>query len=121
MFPSTRLRRGKASVRLFGLVLLEAFATSTLVLATSVGGVPEVVNDGVTGRLCAPNMASMTTAMEQMMTDSRSSDTMAKNALDEVQADGRFHWSRGVAEYEAFFEGVLRDYHAHNVRGPRNK
>jgi len=35
-------------------VLMEAMASGTLVLSTTVGGIPELVQDGVTGFLCKP-------------------------------------------------------------------
>lgn len=38
----------------FGLVVLEAFAHGLPVLATRIGGIPELVEDGVTGFLVAP-------------------------------------------------------------------
>jgi len=42
---------------LFGLTLLEAMACATPVIATRVGALPEVVEDGVTGFLIPPNDA----------------------------------------------------------------
>ncbi len=42
---------------LFGLTLLEAMACATPVIATRVGALPEVVEDGVTGFLVPPNDA----------------------------------------------------------------
>ncbi len=44
-----------ATAEPFGLVLLEAIASGTPVLATHVGGIPEIVTDHVTGFLVPPN------------------------------------------------------------------
>ncbi|MCS6816472.1 MAG: glycosyltransferase family 4 protein [Blastocatellia bacterium] len=46
-----------ATPELFGLTLLEAMACATPVIATTVGALPEIVEDGVTGFLVPPNDA----------------------------------------------------------------
>jgi glycosyltransferase involved in cell wall biosynthesis len=38
----------------FGLVLLEAMAAATPIIATAVSAIPEIVQDGVNGKLCQP-------------------------------------------------------------------
>src|SRR5207302_8983632 len=51
----------------FGLAALEAMACEVPVVASRVGGLPEVIDDGVTGYLCAPDdiagMAERTAAL----------------------------------------------------------
>jgi glycosyltransferase involved in cell wall biosynthesis len=54
----------------FGLVLVEAMATGRPVVAARDGGVPEVVDDGVTGVLCPPGDAeACATAINRMLDD----------------------------------------------------
>lgn len=47
-------RRG-AAPQLLGLTLLEAMASATPMVCTNVGGLPEIVEDGVTGFVVPPN------------------------------------------------------------------
>ena len=51
ILQSLDLLISNSSCEPFGLALLEAGASSTAVLASAVGGVPELIEDGVTGRL----------------------------------------------------------------------
>lgn len=51
-------------------VILEAFAVGTPVVATRISGIPEVVRDGVTGRLVEPNDATgLATAIGDVLRD----------------------------------------------------
>ena len=52
----------------FGLVAAEAMRAGRAVVATAVGGLPEVVADGVTGRLC-PDAAAMPAALRSLPAD----------------------------------------------------
>ncbi|MGE5596050.1 MAG: glycosyltransferase family 4 protein [Hyphomicrobiales bacterium] len=49
----------------FGLVMIESMATGTPVIAFRNGSVPEVIDDGVTGRICE-NVDEAVAAVEQM-------------------------------------------------------
>ena len=54
----------------FGLVLLEAMAQGTPVVASSVGGIPELVEDGRTGLLVAPgSTAALAEALARLWDD----------------------------------------------------
>lgn len=54
----------------FGLVLLEAMATGLPIVASGVGGVPEVVADRVTGRLVAPeDPVGLASAVGDLLSD----------------------------------------------------
>src|SRR5581483_1727220 len=58
------------SVEGFGLVYLEAAAHGLPVVAHTVGGVPEAVQDGVTGLLVPPDYpAQLTAAFERLISD----------------------------------------------------
>lgn len=67
-----------------GLVILEAFAHGLPVIGSRIGGIPEVIEDGVTGLLTTPGDATELAArMESLVTDTdwiraRSSDCRAR-------------------------------------------
>lgn len=69
----------------FGLCLLESMACEKPVVATRVGGIPEVVDDGVTGMLVAPRMAEeLTAAVEALVLDSALRTAMGQAGRDRV-------------------------------------
>ena len=82
----------------FGMVMIEALACGTPVLAFPEGAAPEVVDDGRTGFLCHDE-TDMAQAIERVDTIDRSTCRAA--------VEGYFSTERMVAEHLALFEELL--------------
>lgn len=85
---------------------LEAMAQGKLVAASSVGGHRELITDGVTGTLFAPDdPAACATALADLLDD--------RSNWDERRAAGRAHvaakhdWARNVERYQAIYQKLL--------------
>lgn len=90
----------------FGLAALEAMAAGTPVLATDVGGVPEVVEDGVSGLLSPVGaIEEMAGKAIALLKDDGRWREMSQAA--QVTARERFSAARVVPIYEGFYETVL--------------
>ena len=84
----------------FGIVLLEAAYFSVPVVATRVGGVPEVVADGVTGLLVpADDPAALASAVERLLDDAALARRIADNARQRTLND--FTWGQAFSRYRA--------------------
>ena len=68
-----------------GLTILEAMALSRPVVATNVGGIPEMVDDGATGLLVPPrDSVALAGAITRVLTDHPLADTLARAGHDLV-------------------------------------
>lgn len=91
----------------FGLSALEAMACGVAVLATRVGGVAEVVEDGVSGVLvAADDRAGYARALARLLGDL--DRTHALGAVARRVATERFERRAVVARYVELYERVLR-------------
>jgi glycosyltransferase involved in cell wall biosynthesis len=89
-----------------GVVLLEAFASRVCVLASRVGGIGEVVTDGVTGVLVEPgNPRRLATAMEKLLCDALLRTRLAENAFNEVKS--QYDWEKIAQQFEELYCQML--------------
>ena len=87
-------------------VILEAFSAGVPVVAFRSGGIPEVVEDGVTGVLTAPNARALASKLSDLMSGG---DALLKALSQRAQAAfaSRFSLDRYRSEVLAAVEGVL--------------
>jgi glycosyltransferase involved in cell wall biosynthesis len=94
-----------------GTSLLDAMACSKPIVATSVGGIPEVVVDGENGLLVAPrNHAAMADAIVRLLTDEGLRSRMGEAGLARVRE--RFTVERMVSETAAVYARLAGRPHA---------
>jgi len=92
----------------FGLAALEAMACGVPVVASRVGGLPEVVEDGVSGFLRAPeDIHGLSEASIQLLTDDGLHARFSKAGLDRVRR--HFCSKLVVPRYEAYYQEVIRN------------
>jgi len=82
----------------FGLVMIEAMACGTPVLALPGGSVKEVVSDGVSGYVCC--------SVEELARRAREIETSIRPATVRFYAKEYFSLERMVAEYEHLFSAI---------------
>lgn len=86
-------------------VLIEAMALGKPVIATAVGGVPEVVKDGINGILIPPRSPErLAKILERFLNDSELGRKIGKAAAESVKD---YKWSKIAKKYERIYETVL--------------
>lgn len=90
----------------FGLAALEAMACEVPVIATRVGGVPEVVTDGVDGYLVEPrDVAGAAGRALEILSDEQRRREMGRLARKNAQA--RYCSTKIIPQYEEYYGKVL--------------
>ncbi len=90
----------------FGLSALEALASGTPVIGSSVGGLPEVVKDGETGVLCGVgDVAGMAKASISLLTDDEKWKAMSVAAGSDARS--RFAKDDVVQRYESLYSAAI--------------
>ena len=81
----------------FGIVVLEAWRAGTAVIASSVGGAPEFITDGVTGLVVDPHDArALADGLGRLLTDPALAATLGAAGLAHVPA---FDWAAVAPAY----------------------
>ena len=89
-----------------GIVNLEAMACSTAVVASRVGGIPEVVDDGVTGLLVPPDdPKSLADALNQLLRDPGRAEAMGQAGRERAVTE--FSWQMVAAQTVALYESLV--------------
>jgi glycosyltransferase involved in cell wall biosynthesis len=95
-------------------VLLEAASAALPVVATNVGGTPEIVVEGVTGRLVPPgDPDALARELIALLRDPEAGHAMGRRAKERVES--RFSIERQAAETAAVYRAVLEE----STRGNR--
>ncbi|NNE46227.1 MAG: N-acetyl-alpha-D-glucosaminyl L-malate synthase BshA [Rhodothermales bacterium] len=89
----------------FGLAALEAMACGVPVVASDIGGLPELISDGETGFLCPlDDVSCFADRIRSLLDDESMRDNMGRAARE--SAADRFDVNRIIPMYEEYYERV---------------
>jgi glycosyltransferase involved in cell wall biosynthesis len=103
-----------------GTSLLDAMACSKAIVATKAGGIPEVVDDGVTGLLVEPrDHHALAAGIVRLIKDASDRQQMAEAGFERVSA--KFTVERMVAETAKVYADVAGTPHAADTAHPAGR
>jgi glycosyltransferase involved in cell wall biosynthesis len=101
----------------FGRVVVEAMASGRPVVGTAAGGVPEIVEDGVTGLLVPPrDEARMAESIERLLENASWANSVGERGRQYVRT--RFTVARHVAAVQCIYDSILKDTQGVKGRAP---
>lgn len=77
---------------------IEAMATNNAVIATNVGGLPNLIADGYSGLLVRPDTWALVTALQKLLDDRRLAAELAGNALHVAETLTKVRWEQRWTE-----------------------
>ena len=84
-------------------VIKEAFFLRVPVIATNVGGIPELISNNITGLLVPPeNPEEMTNAINELLSDNNTKQKLSKNAFEFINKN--FSWDVLIEKYIKLYE-----------------
>jgi glycosyltransferase involved in cell wall biosynthesis len=87
---------------------IEAMAAGRPVVATRVGGLPDVISDGETGYLVAPgNVEQLASAVERVLGGGETTDLLRRNARESVKE--KFAVKRLAADIDLLYRRLLAE------------
>jgi len=106
LLPLADLMLMPSELESFGLAALEAMACKVPSIATRVGGVPELIDDGITGLLYpVGNVDDMASGAIKLLTDRSRLNAMRHEARKTART--RFCSTKIVPQYVKYYEAVL--------------
>jgi glycosyltransferase involved in cell wall biosynthesis len=93
----------------FGLVAVEGMMRGTAVIASSMGGLSEIIKQGETGFLVPPNdIGALAWKMKELLSDRAKAEEMGKSGRD--LAEGRFSLARQCEQFATIYRQMVSSH-----------
>jgi glycosyltransferase involved in cell wall biosynthesis len=92
--------------------LLEAMSSGVPVVTTNVGGIPEVVQNGINGLFTSRNENDLAQRIVELLEDEALSKRLGRNARNTVQE--KFNWNKTATQTKKVYEHTLAQDHSYS-------
>jgi len=110
ILPSKERRmnnNGRIDAETFGIVFLEANACGKPVIGGNSGGIPDAIEDGVTGYLIDPgNEGELAVRIIELLSDKEKAEKMGQAGRERAVA--QFDWKKVTNKFDAFLAEVVK-------------